>query len=207
MGINSTWPERKRERNKVVDLECSRFSPRRPVPSNRRSSTIVTQKLCPFESVEVLLDTPPGSPKNCPEAKGGSVRVQISLSRPVSFFMVKPRSVEVEISRGVNFVTLAGSSLSRQVALPDHGVGLDGQSCSCLIVGWPVGSFISNPGCWTVDRSCSCLIVGRLIDHISRTVRECYSSSILSNGGSGGSGPTTLLNMFPVAVSSLVTAS
>nr|VDD36873.1 unnamed protein product [Brassica oleracea] len=44
-----------------------------------------------FRSVEVLLDTPPGSPKNCPEAKGGSVRVQISLSRPVSFFMVKPR--------------------------------------------------------------------------------------------------------------------
>nr|VDD50727.1 unnamed protein product [Brassica oleracea] len=44
-----------------------------------------------FISVEVLLDTPPGSPKNCPEAKGGSVRVKISLSRPVSFFMVKPR--------------------------------------------------------------------------------------------------------------------
>ncbi|WZY72160.1 hypothetical protein YC2023_004400 [Brassica napus] len=44
-----------------------------------------------FRSVEVLLDTPPESPKNCPEAKGGSVRVQISLSRPVSFFMVKPR--------------------------------------------------------------------------------------------------------------------
>ncbi|WZZ15255.1 hypothetical protein YC2023_108344 [Brassica napus] len=32
-----------------------------------------------------------GSPKNCPEARGGSVRVQISLSRPVNFFMVKPR--------------------------------------------------------------------------------------------------------------------
>ncbi|WZZ27501.1 hypothetical protein YC2023_010902 [Brassica napus] len=44
-----------------------------------------------FRSVEVLLDTLPGSPKNCPEARGGSVRVQISLSRPVSFFMVKPR--------------------------------------------------------------------------------------------------------------------
>nr|VDD46774.1 unnamed protein product [Brassica oleracea] len=44
-----------------------------------------------FRSVEVLLDTPPGSPKNCPEARGGSVRVQISLSRPISFFMVKPR--------------------------------------------------------------------------------------------------------------------
>nr|VDD23391.1 unnamed protein product [Brassica rapa] len=42
-----------------------------------------------FRSVEVLLDTPLGSPKNCPGAKGGSV--QISLSRPVSFFMVKPR--------------------------------------------------------------------------------------------------------------------
>ncbi|KAF3590861.1 hypothetical protein DY000_02020771 [Brassica cretica] len=55
-------------------------------------------KVYGIRSVEVLLDTPPGSPKNCPEAKGGYVRVQISLSRPVSFFMVKPRSVEVEIS-------------------------------------------------------------------------------------------------------------
>lgn len=64
--------------------------------------------------------------------------------------------------RGVNFVTLAGSSLTRHVALPDHGVGLDGQSCSCLIVGWPVG--LSSPtlgggrpsvmflfDCWPVD--------------------------------------------------------
>ncbi|KAF3540774.1 hypothetical protein F2Q69_00021135 [Brassica cretica] len=41
----------------------------------------------------------------------------------------------------------------------------------CWLAGWP---FISNPGCWTVDRSCSCLIVGRLIDHMSRTVRGCY---------------------------------
>ena len=32
-----------------------------------------------------------GSPKNCPEARGGSVRVQIGLSKPVSFYMVKPR--------------------------------------------------------------------------------------------------------------------
>ena len=61
-------------------------------------------------------------------------------------------------------MTLTGLTLARHVALPDHGVGLDGQSCSCLIVGWPVGSFISNPGCWTVDRSCSCLIVGRWVD-------------------------------------------
>ncbi|KAF2590021.1 hypothetical protein F2Q70_00039919 [Brassica cretica] len=66
---------------------------------------MIKRKCCPelvqvygLGSVEVLLDTPPGSPKNCPEAKGDSVRVQISLSRPVSFFMVKQRSVEVEIS-------------------------------------------------------------------------------------------------------------
>ncbi|KAF3539822.1 hypothetical protein F2Q69_00022339 [Brassica cretica] len=51
-----------------------------------------------FRSVEVLLDTPPGSPKNCPEAKRGYVRVQISQSRPVSVFMMKPRYVQVEIS-------------------------------------------------------------------------------------------------------------
>ncbi|KAF2566981.1 hypothetical protein F2Q68_00025101 [Brassica cretica] len=45
-----------------------------------------------FRSVKVLkFDTPPGSPKNCPEAKEDSVRVQISPSRPVSFFMIKPR--------------------------------------------------------------------------------------------------------------------
>ncbi|KAF3610638.1 hypothetical protein DY000_02050909 [Brassica cretica] len=68
---------REGERNKVVDLEYSRSSPRRPIHG--------------FRSVEVLLDTPLVSPKNCLEAKGGSVRVQISLSRPVSFFMVKPR--------------------------------------------------------------------------------------------------------------------
>ncbi|WZY99776.1 hypothetical protein YC2023_072105 [Brassica napus] len=42
-----------------------------------------------FRSVEVLLDTPLGSPKNCPRAKGGSV--QIRPSRPVSVFMIKPR--------------------------------------------------------------------------------------------------------------------
>ncbi|WZZ63497.1 hypothetical protein YC2023_074898 [Brassica napus] len=102
MEIKSTWPERKRERSKVVNLECSRFSPRRPVPSNRRFYTIVTRKLFPndfvqtklvqfhgFRSDEVLLDTPPGSPKNCLAAKGGSV--QISPSRPVSVFIIKPR--------------------------------------------------------------------------------------------------------------------
>ncbi|KAF2587693.1 hypothetical protein F2Q70_00035113 [Brassica cretica] len=51
----------------------------------------VQTKIHGFRSVEVLLDTPPRTPKNCPEARGGSVRVHISLSRPISFFMVKPR--------------------------------------------------------------------------------------------------------------------
>ncbi|KAF2540132.1 hypothetical protein F2Q68_00031257 [Brassica cretica] len=167
---------------------------------------MIKRKCCPelvqvygFRLVKVLLDTPPGSPKNCPLAKGGSVRDQISLYMPVSFYMIKPRvcpsqdqSSPVQSSRPLGFglvlsdqpaasrlehcelacvnstsnlgfplslkivsqqeAELSGSFLARHVALPDHGVGLDGQSCSCLIVGWPVGSFISNPGCWTVDR-------------------------------------------------------
>ncbi|KAF2545473.1 hypothetical protein F2Q70_00023139 [Brassica cretica] len=72
------------------------------------------------ESVEVLLDTPPGSPKNCPEAKEGSVRVQITPSRPVSFFMVKPRfypsrdqSSQVQSSHPMGF----GQVLSDQPAV------------------------------------------------------------------------------------------
>ncbi|WZY99625.1 hypothetical protein YC2023_071954 [Brassica napus] len=61
-------------------------------------SVMVKWRCCPelvqihgFRSVEVLLDIPLGKPKNCPEARGGSVRVQISPSRPVSVFMIKPR--------------------------------------------------------------------------------------------------------------------
>ncbi|KAF2557777.1 hypothetical protein F2Q68_00013307 [Brassica cretica] len=72
-------------------------------------------------------------------------------------------------------MTLTGLSLARHVALPDHGVGLDGQSCSCLIVGWPVG--LSSPT----------LVFGRpsvmfLFDYwpvgrpMPRTVRGCYSA-------------------------------
>ncbi|KAF3564492.1 hypothetical protein DY000_02014320 [Brassica cretica] len=43
---------------------------------------------------------------------------------------------------------MTGSSLTHHVALPDHGAGLDGQSCSCLIVGWPDGSGVlqAEPG-------------------------------------------------------------
>ncbi|WZZ65052.1 hypothetical protein YC2023_076422 [Brassica napus] len=59
-----------------------------------------------------------------------------------TLFLDAARRVSGRTGRGcgVNFVTLAGSSLTRHVALPDHGVGLDGQSCSCLIVGWLVVS-------------------------------------------------------------------
>ncbi|KAF3603623.1 hypothetical protein F2Q69_00034927 [Brassica cretica] len=75
--------------------------------------------------------------------------------------------------RGVNFVTLAGSSLTRHVALPDHGVGLDGQLCSCLIVGWPLG--LSSPthgvGRLLVMFLFDCWPVGR---PMPRTVRGCY---------------------------------
>ncbi|KAF2571476.1 hypothetical protein F2Q70_00002540 [Brassica cretica] len=111
-----------------------------------------------FRSVEVLLDTPPGSPENCPEARGDSVRVQISLSRPVSFFMVKPR-IPLLGGRGINFVTLTGSSLTRHVAFLDQGVGLDGQSCSSLIVGWTVRRCYNGGGGYGGDKggnSCRC---------------------------------------------------
>ena len=70
-------------------------------------------------------------------------------------------------------MTLTGSSLARHVALPDHGVGLDGHSCSCLIVGWPVG--LSSPtlglGRLSVMFLFDCWPVGR---PMPRTVRGCY---------------------------------
>ncbi|KAF2533267.1 hypothetical protein F2Q70_00030178 [Brassica cretica] len=53
------------------------------------------------------------------------------------------------MGRRVNFMTLAGLSLARHVALPDHGVGLDGQSCSYLIVGWAVDLSSPTLGCCT----------------------------------------------------------
>ncbi|KAF3583925.1 hypothetical protein F2Q69_00029944 [Brassica cretica] len=86
-------------------------------------------------------------------------------------------------SRRVNFRTLTGSSLAHHVALPDHGVGLDGQSSSCLIVGWPVGLSSQTLGvghpsvmflfdCWPVGRP------------MPRTVRGCY------RGGTTGETPS-----------------
>ncbi|WZZ70219.1 hypothetical protein YC2023_081589 [Brassica napus] len=105
-----------------------------------------------FRSVEVLLDTPPGSPKNCPEAKGGSVRVQISLSRPVSFFMVKPRFCPsrdqispVQSSRPLCF----GQVLSDQPAASR----LEHCELACLSSTWNLGKIEDlghigrSPGC------------------------------------------------------------
>ena len=74
-------------------------------------------------------------------------------------------------------MTLTGSSLTRHVALPDHGVRLDGQSCSCLIVGWPVS--LSSPtlgvGRPSVMFLFDCWPVGR---PMPRTVRGCYRGGI-----------------------------
>ncbi|KAF2576668.1 hypothetical protein F2Q70_00003156 [Brassica cretica] len=74
---------------------------------------------------------------------------------------------------GLSSVTLTGLSLACHVMLPDHGVWLDGQSCSCLMVGWPVGLSsltlgVGRPSvmflfdCWPVVRP------------MLRTVRGCY---------------------------------
>ncbi|KAG5384566.1 hypothetical protein IGI04_036036 [Brassica rapa subsp. trilocularis] len=287
----------------AILYDCDAEALSNSVRPSQSYSMMVKWRCCPelvqnhgFRSVEVLLDTPPGSPKNCPRAKGGSV--QIRPSRPVSVFMVKPRAcpsrgqfspvqsryplgfgqvlfdqpaasrlehcelvpvifkdsfsaggwtiwrvqgnplfagsgrlretgswpmaellhdggdrilpierrntmspgprpdvvlfpllearswqeaksnlVTVALGRGVKFVTLTGLSLARHVALPDLGVGLGGQSCSCLIVGWPVG--LSSPtlgvGRPSVMFLFDCWPVGR---PMLRTVLGCYSGGI-----------------------------
>ncbi|KAF2534231.1 hypothetical protein F2Q70_00032324 [Brassica cretica] len=82
----------------TILYDCDAEALSKSVRPRQSVSLMVKRKCCPelvqfygFRSVEVLLDTPLGSPKNCPEARGGSVRVHISLSRPVGFYMVKPR--------------------------------------------------------------------------------------------------------------------
>ena len=77
---------------------------------------------------------------------------------------------------------LTESSLSRHVALPDHGVGLDGQSFSCLIGCWPVG--LSSPtlgvgrpsvmflfDCWPVGRPMLRTVRGRYNHCLNNTWR------------------------------------
>ncbi|KAF2615235.1 hypothetical protein F2Q70_00012484 [Brassica cretica] len=80
----------------LYDCEAEALS--KSIHPRQSDSSKVKWRYCPelvqfhgLRSVEVLLDTPPGIPKNCPEAKGGSVRIHISPSRPVSVFMIKPR--------------------------------------------------------------------------------------------------------------------
>ncbi|KAF3523656.1 hypothetical protein F2Q69_00049994 [Brassica cretica] len=90
-----------------------------------------------FRSVKVLLDTPPGSPKNCSGAKGGSV--QISLSRPVSFFMVKPRFCP---SR--DQFPLSLKIVSQQEA------GLSGVECLVRIWNFSLSGFKETP--YSLDR-------------------------------------------------------
>ncbi|WZZ15334.1 hypothetical protein YC2023_108423 [Brassica napus] len=119
---------RERERKEVIDSRVwsilkTDTPPRRPVPSNRRFSTItvifydglveVLPRVSSEQRVQISRSSArysAGSPKNCPEARGGSVRVQISLSRPVNFFMVKPRlcprqdqSIPVQSRRPLGF--------------------------------------------------------------------------------------------------------
>ncbi|CAG7870431.1 unnamed protein product [Brassica rapa] len=79
------------------------------LPSQSYSPTINSTRYCT------------GKSKNCPEANGGSVRVQISLSRPFSFFMVKPRGCvqdkisSVQSSQGVPWVLAKSSPINQQL--------------------------------------------------------------------------------------------
>ncbi|WZZ15419.1 hypothetical protein YC2023_108508 [Brassica napus] len=92
------------------------------------------------------------------EAKSNSVTVALGKDDRIG----RAQSQIIQC-REVKFVTLTGLSLARHIALPNHVVGLDGQSCSFLIVGWPVG--LSSPtlgvgrpsvmflfDCWPVGR-------------------------------------------------------
>ncbi|WZZ36162.1 hypothetical protein YC2023_019563 [Brassica napus] len=115
-------------------------------------SVMVKWRCCPevqihgFRSVEVLLDTPPGSPKNCPEAKGGSVQVKISPSRPVSVFMIKPRLRSVQSSPVKTFILGFAQVISDQLAssrlehceLACVALGKDDRIAWCWTLGPPV---------------------------------------------------------------------
>ncbi|WZZ47639.1 hypothetical protein YC2023_043898 [Brassica napus] len=87
-------------------------------------------------------------------------------------------SGQTGLGRRVNFMTLTGSSLARHVALPDHhGVGLDGQSCSCLIVGWPVG--LSSPTLGVGHPSVMFLFDSWPVGQpMPRTVRGCFRGGV-----------------------------
>ncbi|KAF3587392.1 hypothetical protein F2Q69_00029052 [Brassica cretica] len=100
-----------------------------------------------------------------------------------------------------------GSSLACHVALPDHGVGLDGQSCLCLIVGLPVG--LSSPtlgvGRPSVMFLFDCWPVGR---PMIRTVQGCYTTGGNSPiSADGGASSTTSRLRFSTSANLPVRAS
>ncbi|KAF2551736.1 hypothetical protein F2Q68_00033695 [Brassica cretica] len=83
MGVKSTWLERERERERrpnsvksAILYDCEAEDLSNSIRPSQSYSPTIKWRCCPrlvqfhgFRSVEVLLDTPPGSPKNCPEAK------------------------------------------------------------------------------------------------------------------------------------------
>ncbi|WZZ52551.1 hypothetical protein YC2023_052658 [Brassica napus] len=88
---------REGERNKVVDLECSRFSLRRPVPSNRRFFTILTQKLCPIQSVQashILLQSSGGAVQDYFSSTRSSTRCSPGKSEELRFCPSPDQPVE-----------------------------------------------------------------------------------------------------------------
>ncbi|WZZ52731.1 hypothetical protein YC2023_052838 [Brassica napus] len=91
------WVERERKKESglsrsMVDSEGRYSTEKKDSVQSREISSTGSDQFHGFRSVKVLkFDTPPEGSKNYPEVEGGSVRVQISLSRPVSFFMMKPR--------------------------------------------------------------------------------------------------------------------
>ncbi|KAG5374197.1 hypothetical protein IGI04_042485, partial [Brassica rapa subsp. trilocularis] len=139
-------------------------------PSQSYSPT-VKWRCCPrlvqfygFRSVEVLLDTPPKCPKNCPAAKGDSV--QISLSRRVSFFMMKPRLCP---SQDQSSPVQSRRPLGFGQVLYDQPAASRLEHCELVPVIFK-DSFIA--GGWTIWIT---LLVLRVLGHIGRTTGTMVS--------------------------------
>ncbi|KAG5373822.1 hypothetical protein IGI04_042859 [Brassica rapa subsp. trilocularis] len=166
---------RERERKEVIDSE-DRYSTEKA--SSVQSAILydcdaeaLSNSIRPSQSYSMMISRSSarysaGSPKNCPEARGGSVRVQISLSRPVNFFMVKPRlcprqdqSIPVQSRRPLGF----GQVLSDQPAASRL------EHCELVPVIFK-DSFIA--GGWTIWIT---LLVLRVLGHLGRTTGTMVS--------------------------------
>ncbi|KAF3532923.1 hypothetical protein DY000_02040896 [Brassica cretica] len=110
-----------------------------------------------FRSVEVLLDTPPGSPKNCPEARGGSVRVQNRLiGEPLALDCLGWDSEGLYLldgdSNSLSNIRSWSKFCDSDRIIPNPSRSASGPWCwvgrsvmflfDCWLAGWP---FISNP--------------------------------------------------------------